>query len=146
MAASRFGASDLPTDWVSLRHEQPAPAKGFSPTFGYNAIRIPLYIAWSTMGQNDALGRFVFAPGTFPTNNTSGDINPTGSGQSAANPLGWPGIWPTLEPFVSFARYLPASAFIPLRKCWVSWGLAARRRTISRKSAVYVAMNARSKS
>ena len=49
-----------------------------------------------------ALGRFVFAPGTFPTNNPSGDTNPTGAGTGAANPLGWPGIWPTAHVFASF--------------------------------------------
>jgi len=49
-----------------------------------------------------ALGRFVFAPGTFPANNPSGDTNPTGAGTGAQNPLGWPGIWPTEHVFQSF--------------------------------------------
>ena len=51
---------------------------------------------------SNALGRFVFAPGTFPINNPSGAINPTGAGTGAANPLGWPGIWPTNHVFASF--------------------------------------------
>ncbi len=49
-----------------------------------------------------ALGRFVFAPGTFPSNNASGDVNPTGSGTGRQNPLGWPGLWPTLHVFTNF--------------------------------------------
>ncbi len=50
----------------------------------------------------NTLGRFIFAPGTFPTNNASGTINPTGAGTGAENPLGWPGIWPTNHVFASF--------------------------------------------
>src|SRR5207342_3514682 len=40
-------------------------------------------------------GRFVFPAGTYPANNRSGNVNPTGAGVAAANPLGWPGMWPT---------------------------------------------------
>jgi hypothetical protein len=47
-------------------------------------------------------GRFVFAAGTYPTNNASGNVNPTGAGVAAGNPLGWPGIWPTNHVFASF--------------------------------------------
>lgn len=36
----------LPSDWTSLAGGNPEPADGFSPTFGYNAVRIPLYLAW----------------------------------------------------------------------------------------------------
>jgi endoglucanase len=37
------GPRNLPPDWVSLR-TIPKPAKGFEPEFGYNAVRIPLYL------------------------------------------------------------------------------------------------------
>jgi hypothetical protein len=47
-------------------------------------------------------GRFVFAAGSYPTANASGNVNPTGSGDPATNPLGWPGIWPTAHVFESF--------------------------------------------
>jgi endoglucanase len=40
----QFGPRKLPADWVSLNH-QPTPAEGFDAEFGYNAIRIPLYLA-----------------------------------------------------------------------------------------------------
>ncbi len=52
---------------------------------------------------SNALNRFVFPPGTFPSNNErSGDVNPSGKGDPAKNPLGWPGIWPTTHVFRSF--------------------------------------------
>lgn len=38
-----IGAAGLPPDWVSLR-SKPAAADGFPQEFGYNAIRIPLYL------------------------------------------------------------------------------------------------------
>lgn len=39
---ARFGADQLPADWISLKTTTPAPAIGFKPRFGYDAIRIPL--------------------------------------------------------------------------------------------------------
>ena len=42
----RFGQRQLPPDWTLLA-EPPRPAPGFPPVFGYNALRIPLYAAWS---------------------------------------------------------------------------------------------------
>ncbi|MCO5734158.1 glycosyl hydrolase family 8 [Rhizobium sp. SSA_523] len=38
-----FGPRKLPAEWVSLAR-QPKPADGFAAEFGYNAIRIPLYL------------------------------------------------------------------------------------------------------
>lgn len=56
--AARFGASKLPTDWISLRDEQPRPADGFPRQFSYNAIRIPLYLAWAGVGDEDHYSAF----------------------------------------------------------------------------------------
>jgi endo-1,4-beta-D-glucanase Y len=39
----QFGPKQLPAEWVSLR-DKPAPASGFAPEFGYNSLRIPLYL------------------------------------------------------------------------------------------------------
>ncbi len=39
----RFGPKQLPSDWVSLK-SSPQPAAGFPDEFGYNALRIPLYL------------------------------------------------------------------------------------------------------
>ena len=59
ISASRFGTFSLPTDWESLGGSGLAPAAGFPSGFGYNAIRIPLYLAMD--GADDsrqALRRF----------------------------------------------------------------------------------------
>ena len=47
----RLGPLELPPDWASLAGA-PKPAQGFDPSFGYNAIRIPLYLALA--GKTDA--------------------------------------------------------------------------------------------
>lgn len=39
----KIGPSQLPPDWVSLK-AKPIPAEGFPQEFGYNAIRVPLYL------------------------------------------------------------------------------------------------------
>ncbi len=49
-AAMQIGAGGLPPDWVSLK-AKPAPADGFPQEFGYNALRIPLYLLRA--GRND---------------------------------------------------------------------------------------------
>lgn len=41
--AMRIGKAGLPPDWVSLK-AKPAAAAGFPAEFGYNAIRVPLYM------------------------------------------------------------------------------------------------------
>jgi endoglucanase len=44
VAAARFGSAGLPADWVEITSKGLAPAEGFPAVFGYNAIRIPLYM------------------------------------------------------------------------------------------------------
>lgn len=42
-----FGKQRIPTDWVSLREDgRLAPADGWPAHFGFNAVRVPLYIYW----------------------------------------------------------------------------------------------------
>ncbi len=36
-------ANKVPPDWLSMR-AKPVPAQGFDPVFGYNAVRVPLYL------------------------------------------------------------------------------------------------------
>lgn len=45
LQAARFGPRQLPTDWISLSGDSPQPASGFKPVFGYESVRIPLYLA-----------------------------------------------------------------------------------------------------
>ena len=65
MRATRAG---LPSDWMALGKGQPEPAEGFPPEFGYNSIRIPLYLmranadakylaGFTTMGDAEGLDR-----------------------------------------------------------------------------------------
>lgn len=42
----RFGSSDLPADWLSLTPDHLRPAPSRAATFGYEAVRVPLYAAW----------------------------------------------------------------------------------------------------
>ncbi|HEX7842310.1 MAG TPA: hypothetical protein VF469_32785 [Kofleriaceae bacterium] len=64
-------------------------------------------------------GLYVFAPGTFPTNNPGGASNPKGVGLGANNPLGWPGIWPTNHVFASFDPTLQATSGLEI-ECSIS--------------------------
>lgn len=57
-AASRFGQSQLPSEWISLHDGAPKPAAGFDPLFGYNAIRIPLYLIRAGITDKTWLGPF----------------------------------------------------------------------------------------
>jgi endoglucanase len=48
---ARFGPARLPSDWISLKNGEPQAADGFPMQFSYNAIRIPLYLAWAGFDQ-----------------------------------------------------------------------------------------------
>jgi endoglucanase len=56
--ASRFGEQNLPVEWMSLAGGTSHPAEGFAGEFAYNAIRIPLYLAWSGAGGRDHFAPF----------------------------------------------------------------------------------------
>lgn len=43
---AHFGRWGLPPDWLTLT-EKSVPAEGLSEKFGYNALRIPLFLLWS---------------------------------------------------------------------------------------------------
>ncbi len=55
---ARFGPSRLPTEWISMKAE-PRPADGFPALFSYNAIRVPLYLAWAGVGRPEDYAPFV---------------------------------------------------------------------------------------
>ena len=60
LSVGRFGPLRLPPDWLALGGQTPAPAQKFPTQFGYNAIRIPLYLAWdSAPPARRALSGFV---------------------------------------------------------------------------------------
>nr|WP_245303945.1 glycosyl hydrolase family 8 [Agrobacterium bohemicum] len=51
-----FGPRKLPADWVSVR-TKPRPADGFPQEFGYNSVRIPLYLARAGLADVKLLDR-----------------------------------------------------------------------------------------
>jgi endoglucanase len=57
LTTARFGSSQLPSDWISLKGDYPRPAQKFAPNFGYDAVRIPLYAAWSGRDQSQLLAK-----------------------------------------------------------------------------------------
>ncbi|MDK4716592.1 glycosyl hydrolase family 8 [Rhizobium sp. CNPSo 4039] len=52
----QFGPRKLPADWVSLK-AKPEPAEGFEAEFGYNSVRIALYLARAGIGDKALLLR-----------------------------------------------------------------------------------------
>ena len=71
---------------------------------------------------SNAFGAWVFTGGTYPTTlsmvlgspRASGNPNLHGTGTGAQNPLGWPGIWPTVHVFESFDPTIAAVSDIKL--------------------------------
>jgi len=59
LAEARYGAAGLPAEWVSLAGGETRPADGFPATFGYNAIRIPLHLAWASGGRRERLAPYM---------------------------------------------------------------------------------------
>ncbi|MDP4022411.1 glycosyl hydrolase family 8 [Methylobacterium sp. NEAU 140] len=56
---ARFGPARLPTEWIAMRGGTPKPAEGFPPTFSYNAIRVPLYLAMAGIDDRGVYEPFV---------------------------------------------------------------------------------------
>lgn len=57
--AARFGDHRLPTDWVDVDADgRVSPAEAWPPVYGWNAVRLPLYLVWgrrSLPGGDDQL-------------------------------------------------------------------------------------------
>ncbi len=59
--AARFGPAKLPSNWISLHGASPAPAHGFDDQFGYDAIRVPLYLIRAGIADQSNLEPFAAA-------------------------------------------------------------------------------------
>ena len=57
--SARFGTHALPSDWISIQNGKIAPAAGFPPLFSYNAIRVPLYLAWFSGSNKELLRPYI---------------------------------------------------------------------------------------
>jgi endoglucanase len=54
---ARFGANSLPTDWIDIAaNGVVSPASKYPPRFGFDAIRVPLFLAWA--GRRETLHPF----------------------------------------------------------------------------------------
>lgn len=57
LKTGRFGRWQLPADWMRLA-DKPGIAPDFKPRFGYDAMRIPLYLIWAKLDDSDNLKPF----------------------------------------------------------------------------------------
>ena len=57
--ATRAKQDALPADWLSLKNWTVRPAEGFPPQFSYNAVRVPLYLAWAGLGEHEQYAPFM---------------------------------------------------------------------------------------
>jgi endoglucanase len=78
MREARFGRWALPADWVRLPRSgaRVAPASGWVPRFSYDAVRVPLYLAWGGMASEpaaQAAAAFFAQPGTPAWTEFQGD-------------------------------------------------------------------------
>ena len=57
LRASRFGRWRLPADWVAVAKADGTVslAENFPPRFSYDAVRVPLYLAWAKLGAEPAV-------------------------------------------------------------------------------------------
>jgi endoglucanase len=102
---ARFGPARLASDWISLKGEA-KPAAGFAAEFGWNAIRVPLYLAWA--GETgEALAPYLDWAKSAGPEPALVDLD---SGK-AARPFGGPGYAavPALLACVSQGRRLDAA-------------------------------------
>lgn len=50
---ARFGDTQLPPDWLELDDEGLRPSPRFPARYGFDAVRIPLYMAWAGLASAD---------------------------------------------------------------------------------------------
>jgi endo-1,4-beta-D-glucanase Y len=86
--AARFGSSRLPSNWITLAGKSPAPAHGFPAVFGYDAVRIPLYLAW---GRPDDVKRLAMFSAVLAHGHRAPAVTDVASG-TAVEPFGGDGF------------------------------------------------------
>jgi endoglucanase len=60
LAKARFGQWDLPTDWIAVDETgNVSPASELPPRFGFDAIRIPLYLIWGREATSQRLAALI---------------------------------------------------------------------------------------
>lgn len=64
---ARFGRWGLPPDWLARTDERLTLPADFKPRFGYDAVRIPLYLIWDRQRNQPLLSRVLAFWDTFAT-------------------------------------------------------------------------------
>lgn len=59
LAEARFGAAKLAPDWLDISAGGLAPSARFEPRYGYNAVRVPLHLAWSVHSDPSLLAPYL---------------------------------------------------------------------------------------
>jgi endoglucanase len=73
LAAARFGRWGLPPDWLELDSDGTAAlAAGLPPRFGFDAVRIPLYLVWAGAGTPKRLAPYLAFWDHFPNGRIPG--------------------------------------------------------------------------
>lgn len=64
--ARQLALDGVVPDWVEVTPQALGPAQGFSFDAGYEAMRVPLYLIWSGLGDHPAVLRFAEAQSRVP--------------------------------------------------------------------------------
>lgn len=112
--AARFGPAALPSDWIALGGGTAAPAKNFPAEYAYNAVRVPLYLAW-TSHADDAL-LMPFADAWTATGTIAPRVVDVTDGETV-NPMAGPGYLAIADLMACSlkrqAHAAAAAAFVP---------------------------------
>jgi len=57
----------LPPEWAALAGDRVRPADGFPAIFGYNAVRVPLYLSWASGFRRERLAPYMARWSATPT-------------------------------------------------------------------------------
>ena len=126
---ARFGRWNLPADWLSIDSSSGklAPAAGWPPRFSYDAVRVPLYLAWAGLPPCQGFVEFVASFSDKPpawvdltTNNVAPYAAPPGMLAVAALASAKPGQAPpaTFPSVTAAPDYYSAALVLLARIAW----------------------------
>ena len=107
---ARFSPAKLPSEWIKVDGKKLAPANGFPAVFGYNAIRIPLYMALAGIGEREDYTPFAKIWSTDATPMTVINLD-TGRPQSMMGEPGYTAIAALTRCITSNQPFPPLARF-----------------------------------
>ncbi|MBV9275473.1 MAG: hypothetical protein JO333_16370 [Verrucomicrobia bacterium] len=90
LTKARFSSWQLPPDWLLVGGAKLSIAPGFKPTYAYDAVRIPLYLAWAGIGSSsdfESFRRFASANNNQPPASVSLDTGELGKDKASPGML-----------------------------------------------------------